>query len=102
MGMEVFTSDNSGGGILDGEGRKGQLLSIYGNFALGKALDVLARVDTFDEDIDTEGNRETYLIGGMHYRSSAGFSIAPTLRYTLYEDNSDPEMTLKLNFQFQF
>ena len=102
MGMEVFTSDNSGGGILVGEGRKVQLLSIYGNFALGKALDVLARVDTFDEDIDTEGNRETYLIGGMHYRPTTGFSIAPTLRYTLYEDNSDPEMTLKLNFQFQF
>jgi len=95
LGSEFLKSEDSGG-------NNGQLLSIYGNFALGKALDVLARVDTFDEDIDTEDNRETYLIGGMHYQTTTGFSIAPTIRYTLFEDDTDPEMTLKLNFQFQF
>jgi len=95
LGTEFLKSEDSGE-------NNGQLVSFYGNFALGEALDVLARVDTFDEDIDTEDNRDIYLIGGVHYRPTTGFSIAPTIRYTLFEDDTDPEMTLKLNFQFQF
>ncbi len=95
LGTEFLKSEDS-------DGTSGQLVSFYGNFALGNALDVLVRVDTFDEDINTEDNRKTYLIGGMHYRPTTGFSIAPTLHYKLYEDNSESKMTLKLNFQFRF
>ncbi len=95
LGTEFLKSEDSGG-------NNGQLLSFYGNFTLSETIDVLARVDNMDGDIDSESDGKTYFIGGIHYRSSAGFSIAPTLRYTLFEDDTDPDMTLKLNFQFQF
>lgn len=95
IGMEFLRSDDSGG-------INGQLFSIYANLAFAEALDVLARVDTFDEDINTGEDRETYIIGGIHYMPTTGFSIAPTLRYTLYEDDTEPKMILRLNFQFRF
>ncbi|MFQ6607377.1 MAG: hypothetical protein ACE5EE_02445 [Fidelibacterota bacterium] len=95
LGVEVLKSDDNGGS-------NSQLYSIYGNLSLMETLDVLARVDLYNRDVEIDGDGKTYLITGIHYQPTVGFSIAPSIHYTNYEDDTDPVISIKFNFQFRF
>lgn len=84
-----------------GPDRTLQLFSFYGNFNLMTAVDLYARFDFMDPDVEASKDAESYTIFGLSYIAAKGLTIAPNFRYTSYQAISDPDKLFKINFEFK-
>lgn len=76
------------------------IFSVYANFAAAKNLDLFARFDTFDPNIDKNNDGNTYIVVGLNYKPAKGLYIAPNVRITNPE-LGDATTIYKLSFQFK-
>ena len=54
-----------------------------------------------DNDV-TNKNGENYLVTGIVLTCNGGISVAPNVRITTFEDETDSVTEYKINFQFKF
>ncbi|MCK4296178.1 MAG: hypothetical protein KAX28_05920 [Candidatus Marinimicrobia bacterium] len=77
-------------------------MAVYFAYKVVDNLTVFGRVDIYDPNTETEDDGNTYIIAGIDYSAGKGFHIAPNIRYKSYQDGSDSEMLIKMNFEFKF
>lgn len=84
-------------------GRSEMVIAGYANCALREDLDIYGRVDMLDPDTGTSSDSEYYTIWGLAYAAGKGLTIAPNIRYTLFQDEDvDSLLEYKINFEFKF
>ncbi|RMF10492.1 MAG: hypothetical protein D6762_01385 [Candidatus Neomarinimicrobiota bacterium] len=86
---------------LGGADQTKQILSVYGNYSVSEALQVLARYDIYDPDTQTDQDGNSYLIAGVTYAPGKGVLITPNIRLTMPQ-TGDSTTQYTLNFQFKF
>jgi len=79
-----------------------QVISVSSNYSVTDKLDAFVRYDMFDDNDSENKKGKNYLITGIILNCGSGLSVAPNLRMTSYEDNSDSATEYKINFQFKF
>ena len=91
-----------------------QILAFYSSYKIMDNLEGLVYVDMYDPiglshtlfgvfpNTKTGKNSETYIIAGLSYYPTKGLIISPNIRMTSFENGSDTEIMLKMNFQFKF
>lgn len=77
------------------------VFSAYARLDVKENLEVFARADYSDKNLDMPGDSETYIISGLVYTAEKSLNIAPNLRITLPENN-DPIFVYYVNVQFKF
>jgi len=79
-----------------------QVMAAYCAYSSLDNLTVFSRVDIYDPNTETENYGNTYVIVRIDYSAGKGFHVAPNIRYKSYQDGSDSEMLIKMNFEFKF
>ena len=79
-----------------------QVMAVYFAYKVVDKFTVFSRADIYDPNTETNDDCNTYIIAGIDYSVSKGFRIAPNIRYKSYQDGSDSEMLIKVNFEFKF
>ena len=79
------------------------IISISVNYGIIDNIDAFVRYDMYnDNDLDNK-NGGNYLITGVLFNCNNGLSVAPNIRMTSYEDNSNDALNeYKINIQFKF
>lgn len=89
--------------LLNKGNSEGQLISVSANYNILEKIAVFGRYDIFDEDTSVPNNEQKDLIAGIVLNCGSGLSVAPNLRMTTYEDDTQDSATeYKVNFQFKF
>ena len=78
------------------------IISVSANYAVRNNIDIFARFDMVDDNDVTNKNGENYLVTGIVLTCNGGISVAPNVRITTFEDETDSVTEYKLNFQFKF
>ena len=78
------------------------IISVSANYAVRNNIDIFARFDMVDDNDVTNKNGENYLVTGTVLTCNGGISVAPNVRITTFEDETDSVTEYKLNFQFKF
>ena len=78
------------------------IISVSANYAVRNNIDIFARYDIFDSDKSIEKNGENYLVTGIVLTCNGGISVAPNVRITTSEDETEALTEYKVNFQFKF
>ena len=101
-------------GSTNGEPYNRQILAFYSNYRIMDNLEGLVYVDMYNPvglnhtlfglfpNTNTGKDSETYIITGLSYYPTKGLIISPNIRMTSFENGSDSETMLKMNFQFKF
>jgi hypothetical protein len=76
------------------------IISLYGNYAVIKTVDLFARFDVYDPNTSVKNDGSNYLIAGFNYKPGKGLSIAPNVRISSPQSGSSSTY-YKLNFQFK-
>jgi len=79
----------------------GQIISLYGTYALSDRISFLARIDQVDENTSVNEDGIQAVILGIHYGLHEGMIVAPTLRMTTPE-NGESDNSIIVNFEFKF
>ena len=79
----------------------GQIISLYGTYAISDKISFLAKVDQVDENTSVDKDGIQAIILGLHYDLGEGTIVAPTFRMTTPE-NGDPDNSIVVNFEFKF
>ncbi|RKY52795.1 MAG: hypothetical protein DRP89_07125, partial [Candidatus Neomarinimicrobiota bacterium] len=79
-----------------------QVMAAYCAYKALDNLTIFGRVDIYDSNTETKDDGNTYIIVGIDYSACKGFHMAPNIRYKSYQDGSDSEMLIKMNFEFKF
>jgi len=96
-------------------GSEANIISISANYGIRENLDVFVRIDmhdpdakytydkeTYAEDDDKNKRSSNYIIAGIVLACNGGISVAPNIRMTTFENETEALMEYKVNFQFKF
>ena len=72
------------------------------NYAVRNNIDVFVRYDIYDGDNSIEKDGKNNLVTGIVLACNGGISVAPNVRITSFEDDSDSLTEYKVYFQFKF
>ena len=78
------------------------IISVSANYKVRDNIDIFARYDMVDDNEDTNKNGENYLITGIILIYDGGISVAPNIRMTTFENETEALTEYKVNFQFKF
>ena len=79
----------------------GEIISLYGTYAISDKISFLARVDQVDENTSVDKDVIQAIIFVLDYDLGEGTIVAPTFRMTTPE-NGDPDNSIVVNFEFKF
>ena len=71
------------------DGINSNIISVSANYELRDKIDVFVRYDIYDGDTSIENDGENYLVTGIVLTCDGGISVAPNVRMTTSEDDSD-------------
>ncbi len=83
-------------------GVNSNIVSVSTNYTVRDNIDVFVRYDIYDGDTSIDNDGENYLITGIVLTCDGGISVAPNVRTTTYEDETEALTEYKVNFQFKF
>ena len=72
------------------------------NYAVRDKIDIFARYDMIDDNDDINKNVKNYLVTGIVLTCDGGISVAPNMRMTTFENETEALTEYKVNFQFKF
>ena len=78
------------------------IISVSANYKVRDNIDIFARYDMVDDNDDTNKNGENYLVTGIVLDCDGGISVAPNMRMTTFENETEALTEYKVNFQFKF
>ena len=78
------------------------IVSVSTNYTVRDNIDVFVRYDIYDGDTSIDNNGKDYLVAGIVLICDGGISVAPNVRTTTYEDETEALTEYKVNFQFKF
>jgi len=78
------------------------IISVSANYAVRDKIDIFARYDMVDDNDDVNKNGKNYLITGIVLTCDGGISVAPNMRMTTFENETEALTEYKVNFQFKF
>ena len=78
------------------------IISVSANYAVRDKIDIFARYDMVDDNDDANKNGKNYLVTGIVLTCDGGISVAPNLRMTTFENETEALTEYKVNFQFKF
>ena len=81
---------------------KETFISVSANYGLKDNMDLFARYDMHDPNVDVEKDGDNYLITGVVYDCGSGLSISPNMRMASHENDTDSITEYKLNVQYKF
>jgi hypothetical protein len=79
-----------------------KVVSVSANYGLKENINVFTRYDMWDDNDEDKKNGKNNLITGIVLTCGSGLSMAPNMRMTSFEDNSDSVTEYRINFQFKF
>jgi len=83
-------------------GVNSNIVSVSTNYTVRDNIDVFVRYDIYDGDTSIDNDGENYLVAGIVLTCDGGISVAPNVRTTTYEDETEALTEYKVNFQFKF
>jgi hypothetical protein len=83
-------------------GVNSNIVSVSTNYTVRDNIDVFVRYDIYDGDTSIDNNGKDYLVAGIVLTCDGGISVAPNVRTTTYEDETEALTEYKVNFQFKF
>ena len=93
------------GGEFDMQSKGGvesNIISVSANYAVRDKIDIFARYDMVDDNDDANKNGKNYLVTGIVLTCDGGISVAPNVRMTTFENETEALTEYKVNFQFKF
>jgi len=78
------------------------IVSVSTNYTVRDNIDVFVRYDIYDGDTSIDNDGENYLITGIVLDCDGGISVAPNMRMTTFENETEALTEYKVNFQFKF
>ena len=78
------------------------IISVSANYAVRDKIDIFARYDMVDDNDDANKNGKNYLVTGIVLTCDGGISVAPNMRMTTFENETEALTEYKVNFQFKF
>jgi len=78
------------------------IISVSANYAVRDKIDIFARYDMVDDNDDANKNGKNYLVTGIVLTCDGGISVAPNVRMTTFENETEALTEYKVNFQFKF
>jgi hypothetical protein len=78
------------------------IISVSANYAVIDKIDIFARYDMVDDNDDANKNGKNYLVTGIVLTCDGGISVAPNVRMTTFENETEALTEYKVNFQFKF
>lgn len=78
------------------------IISVSANYAVRDKIDIFARYDMVDDNDDANKNGKNYLVAGIVLTCDGGISVAPNMRMTTFENETEALTEYKVNFQFKF
>ena len=88
--------------MLTKDSFKSNIISVSANYAVRDKIDIFARYDMIDDNDDTNKNVKNYLVTGIVLTCDGGISVAPNMRMTTFENETEALTEYKVNFQFKF
>jgi len=83
-------------------GVNSNIVSVSTNYTVRDNIDVFVRYDIYDGDTSIDNDGKDYLVTGIVLTCDGGISVAPNVRTTTYEDETEALTEYKVNFQFKF
>ena len=84
------------------DGINSNIISVSANYAVRDNIDIFTRYDIYDGDTSIENDGENYLVTGIVLTCDGGISVAPNVRMTTFENETEALTEYKVNFQFKF
>jgi len=84
------------------DGINSNIISVSANYAVRDNIDIFTRYDIYDGDTSIDNDGENYLITGIVLDCDGGISVAPNMRMTTFENETEALTEYKVNFQFKF
>ena len=78
------------------------IISVNANYTVRDNIDIFARYDMVDDNDDINKNGENYLVTGIVITCDGGISVAPNMRMTTFENETEALTEYRVNFQFKF
>ena len=78
------------------------IVSVSTNYTVRDNIDVFVRYDIYDGDTSIDNDGENYLVTGIVLDCDGGISVAPNMRMTTFENETEALTEYKVNFQFKF
>ena len=78
------------------------IISVSANYAVRDKIDIFARYDMVDDNDDANKIGKNYLVTGIVLTCDGGISVAPNMRMTTFENETEALTEYKVNFQFKF
>jgi len=78
------------------------IISVSANYAVRDKIDIFARYDMVDDNDDANKNGKNYLVTGIVLTCDGGIFVAPNVRMTTFENETEALTEYKVNFQFKF
>ena len=78
------------------------IVSVSTNYTVRDNIDVFVRYDIYDGDTSIDNDGENYLVTGIVLTCDGGISVAPNVRMTTFENETEALTEYKVNFQFKF
>jgi len=78
------------------------IISVSANYTVRDNIDVFVRYDIYDGDTSIDNDGENYLVTGIVLDCDGGISVAPNVRMTTFENETEALTEYKVNFQFKF
>ena len=82
--------------------KENKVVSVSANYGLKENINIFTRYDMWDDNDEDKKNGKNNLITGIVLTCGSGLSMAPNMRMTSFEDNSDSVTEYRINFQFKF
>ena len=76
------------------------ILSFFANVKFSKGAEVFGRFDIFDPNTKVDNDGNTYIIGGLNFVPTKGFSIAPNVKITAPQ-TGNTVTSYVLNFEYK-
>ena len=78
------------------------IISVSANYTVRDNINVFVRYDIYDGDTSIDNDGENYLVTGIVLDCDGGISVAPNMRMTTFENETEALTEYKVNFQFKF
>ncbi len=78
------------------------IISVSANYTVRDNIDIFTRYDIYDGDTSIDNDGENYLVTGIVLTCDGGISVAPNVRMTTFENETEALTEYKVNFQFKF
>ena len=78
------------------------IVSVSANYTVRDNIDIFTRYDIYDGDTSIDNDGENYLVTGIVLDCDGCISVAPNMRMTTFENETETLTEYKVNFQFKF